>query len=197
MKMQKIIWSLQIVMALGYLSFSFIPLFWFFSIFFSPFFVMLTISTILLALLGLIAFFGIATLKLGFRSFVTIFFSCGVLFYFENPYLLSLGIIITWMFYEIWFISFKYHQLDQEYSTYPQDSIEREKLQKTFQLQFASFLFLVWIVLSLVWGILLISTNLYVELGTGVYGTLGITISVAILLIVYLTQKYVSKKNFV
>lgn len=201
--MQQIIWSLQITLTLGFLIFSFIPIFWFiFILFFSNlsiYYMLFFVSTVLLTILGLIAIFGILTLRLGFRPFVTVFFSCGIFFWIENPYLLTLGVILSWMFYEIWFISYKYHQLNQEYANYPSNSMERQKLLKTFQSQFGSTFVLAWIVLSISWGILLIGHNFYIELGTGEYGTLGITISVAIILLIYLVQKHIrsSTKNFI
>ncbi len=199
MKMQQIIWSLQIIMMSSFIIFSFIPLLRLIIPLFSYYLIIFFISIFLLSILGFIALFGIITLKLDFRNIVTLFFSCGILFYIENPYLLALAVIITWMFHEMWFISFKYHQLDKEYSTYPPDSIEKQKLLKTFQMHLNSFILLAWIVLSISWGILLIANNFYIELGTGEYGTLGIAISVAIILLIYLVQKYVrsSTKNFV
>ncbi len=202
MKMQLIFWNLQLAMIISFLVFSFIPLLsLIFSVLFSQLSVNLTMNLvyvcliILFTVLGLIALFGITTLNLGYRSFVTIFFSCGILFYYENPYLLALGITLAWSFYNIWFITFKYRQLDQDYSTYPSNSIERQKLLKTFQIQFSSFALLTWIILSVSWGILLIASNFYIELGTREFGTLGITISLGIILIIYLFRKSVDSSS--
>ncbi len=195
MKMQLIIWSLQLAMILSFLIFSFIPFISLIIIVFSPFLskymMILIFSIISTTILGLLAIFGIVTLNLGYRAFTVVFFSCGILFYLENPYLLALGVTLSWAFYEIWFISFKYHQLDQEYSTYPSNSIEKQKLLKPFQVHFFSFILLTWIVLSISWGILLIANNFYIQLGTGEFGTLGITLSIAIILLIYLVQKYI------
>jgi hypothetical protein len=177
----------------SFLVFSYIPLFSLIFVFIYPFLsaYAFIFSLILFTLLGLLVIIGIITLDLRFRTLATAFFASGILFLLKNPYLLAFGVILSWSFYEIWYISFKYNQLDQEYSTYPSDSIEKQKLLKTFQVHFFSFILLIWIVLSISWGILLIANNFYVELGTGEFGTLGITLSIAIILLIYLVQKYI------
>lgn len=196
MRVNLIIWSLQITMICSFLVFSFFPFLWLIInsslTYLSLYLSLLLISTVVLVLLGLISVIGIITLKLEYRPFVTIFFSSGILFYLRNPYLLALGVILAFSFYNFWFIAFKYHQLDQEYSSYPPYSIERQKLLKTFQIQLSSFILLAWIVLSISWGILFFASNFYIELGTGEFGTSGITISIAITLLFFLVQKYYS-----
>jgi hypothetical protein len=106
-----------------------------------------------------------------------------------------LGFILSWCFYKIWYIAFKYNQLDQEYSTYSSNSIEIQKLMKTFQSQFYSFILLAWTILSISWGILLITNIFYVELGTGEFGTLGISISISIILLVRFIRDYFDPKS--
>jgi hypothetical protein len=147
-------------------------------------------SIILFLIFGLITIYGILSLKLELRPLITIFFSSGLLFYLQNPYLLVLGFILSWSFYKIWYIAFKYNQLDQEYSTYPSNSIENQKLMKTFQSQFNSFILFAWTILSISWGILLITNIFYIELGTGEFGTLGISISISIILLVRFIRDY-------
>lgn len=193
MTMKQIIWIIRLTMISSFLVFSYIPLFSLIFVLIYPFISFYTsvFSLILFTLLGLLAIIGIITLDLRFRTLATAIFASGNLFILKNPYLLALGVTLSWVFYEIWFISLKYHQLDQEYSTYPSNSIEKQKLLKTFQVHFFSFIFLTWIVLSISWGILLIANNFYIELGTGEFGTLGIMLSIAIILLIYLVQKYI------
>jgi hypothetical protein len=194
MRMRNILWSIRLVMICSYFIFSFIPLIFAISLFFLPFFTSYIIvylsSIILIVILGLIAIYGIVSLKMELRPLITVFFSSGLLFYLQNPYLLALGIILSWSFYKIWYIAFKYHQLDREYSTYPYNSIEIQKLMKTFQGQFNSFILLVWTILSISWGILLLTNIFYVKLGTGEFGALGISISITILLLVRLIRSH-------
>lgn len=194
MRMRYVLWSIRLTMICSYFVFSFIPLLLVTSLLFLPllslYISLYVISIILMIFLGSIAVYGIGRLKMELRSLTTVLFSCGLLFYLQNPYLLALGVILSWFFYKIWYLAFKYYQLDKEYSTYPSNSIERQKLMKTFQVQFNSFVLLIWIVLSISWGILLIANIFYIKLGTGEFGTLGITISIAIILLVRLVHNH-------
>ncbi|MFX1505122.1 MAG: hypothetical protein ACFFDC_03310 [Promethearchaeota archaeon] len=194
MRMRNILWSIRLVMISSYFIFSFIPLLLTISRLFLPFlssYLSIYLFSILLIItFGLIAIYGILSLKLELRFLITVFFSSGLLFYLQNPYLLVLGFILSWSFYKIWYIAFKYNQLDREYSTYPSNSIEIQKLMKTFQGQFNSFILLVWTMLSISWGILLVTNIFYVELGTGEFGTLGISVSITIILLVRFIRNY-------
>ncbi|UCG03105.1 MAG: hypothetical protein JSW11_03765 [Candidatus Heimdallarchaeota archaeon] len=198
MKIRYILWSIRLFMIFCFVVFSLIPLllaisllfFSYLSSYFARYLGIYMFSVILIILLGLIAVYGIVKFKIELRLLITALFSCGLLFYLQNPYLLALGVILTWSFYEIWYIAYKYNQLDQEYSTYLSNSIEIQKLMKTFQIQFNSFILLVWIVLSISWGILLLANYFYIELGTGEFGTLGISISIAIILLIRLVRDH-------
>ena len=70
------------------------------------------------------------------------------------------------------------------------NSIEVKKLLKTLQNQFSSFILLAWALLSVSWGILLVVNIFYIELGTGEFGTLGISISITIFLLVRLIRDH-------
>ena len=194
MRMSNILWSIRLVMIGSYFVFSFIPLLFASSLLFLPFLssylTLYLFSIILFIIFGLIVIYGIVSLKMELRLLITVFFSSGLLFYLQNPYLLVLGFILSWSFYKIWYIAFRYNQLDREYSTYPSNSIEIQKLMKTFQNQFNSFILLAWTMLSFSWGILLVTNIFYVELGTGEFGTLGISVSITILLLVRFIRNY-------
>jgi hypothetical protein len=193
MRMRNIIWSIRLVMISSYFVFSFVPLIFTISLLFLPFLSnylsIYLFSIIIIIIFGIIAIYGILSLKLELRDLITVFFSSGLLFYLQNPYLLVLGFILSWSFYKIWYIAFKYNQLDREYSTYPSNSIEIQKLMKTFQGQFNSFILLAWTMLSISWGILLVTNIFYVELGTE-FGTIGISVSITILLLVRFIRNY-------
>ncbi|MFW9904613.1 MAG: hypothetical protein ACFFFH_09795 [Candidatus Thorarchaeota archaeon] len=194
MRMRNILWCIRLIMIGTYFIFSFIPLLLTSSLLFLPFLssylTLYFFSIILFIIFGLIAIYGIISLKLKLRPLITVFFSSGLLLYLQNPYLLVLGFTLSWFFYKIWHIAFKYNQLDREYSTYPSNSIENKKLMKTFQGQFNSFILLVWTILSISWGILLVTNLFYVDLGTGEFGTLGISISITIILLVRFIRNY-------
>ncbi|MFX0209710.1 MAG: hypothetical protein ACFFDT_27260, partial [Candidatus Hodarchaeota archaeon] len=148
MKIRYILWCIRLFMIFSYIVFSFIPLLLAISLLFFSYLTSYTVRNfaiymffvILIILLGFVAIYGIIKLKIELRLLITALLSCGLLFYLQNPYLLALGVILTWSFYEIWYIAFKYNQLDQEYSTYPSNSIEIQKLMKTFQTQLNSFI---------------------------------------------------------
>ncbi|MFX0014756.1 MAG: hypothetical protein ACFFB2_00850 [Promethearchaeota archaeon] len=197
MRINQILFFFRIMMISCFILFTFIPLFWF--ILSLPFLASHSIRFVfvelILIILGFVAIYGILTLKLEYRSLVTAFFTCGNLFYLQNPYLLSLGVILSWSFYKIWLISFKYNQFDQEYVTYPLNSTEKQLLIKSYYNQLSSFFLLVWIILLISWGILFVTNNFFIEMGTGEFGTLGITISIAIILLVFLVQKYLTLRS--
>ena len=197
MKMRQILWSIRLVMLSCFFVVSYIPIILFIAFLFSntTYFPLFLVSIIIIILLGLLTVYGILKFKLELRLLVTVIFSFGLLFYIQNPYLLALGVILLWAFYKMWYIAFKYDQLDRDYSTYPSNSIEVQKLLKTFQGQFNSFVFLIWIVLSISWGIILIVTSFYIDLGPGGIGTLGISISIAIILLVRLVRSHFDPKK--
>lgn len=196
MKMRQILWSIRLVMLCCFFVVSYVPIILFTAFLFSntAYFPLFLVSIILIILLGFLAVYGILKSKLELRLLVTTLFSVGLLFYIQNPYLLALGVILSWAFYKIWYIAFKYDQLDRDYSTYPSNSIEIQKLLKTFQGQFNSFVLLIWIVLSISWGIILIVSSFYIDLGPGEFGTLGISISIAIILLVRVVRSHFNIK---
>lgn len=193
MKVKNVIWSIQVFMIFGFLFFSLLPLISiisaFFSIFLSHFWEVRNFCIILLIFSGLISIYGIITLDVRLRTFTTLIFSGGILYSFENPYLLTLGVILTWLFYEIWFICNKYHLLDDEYKTYPFNSIEKQKLEKSLFNQLGSFGLLAWIVLLISWVVLFTANNFYIDLGK--YGTTGIFFSIAMILLLYLIKSII------
>ena len=115
---------------------------------------------------------------------------------FDDPFILALWVILTWGFYEIWFLTSRYEQLDQEYDSYPSECKEREKLIEIFRIQFSSFGLLAWIALSVSLIILMITTNFYIELGFS-FGTLGVTISFVVIFFIYLTKKFTTAEAFI
>ncbi|UCE13300.1 MAG: hypothetical protein JSV04_14080 [Candidatus Heimdallarchaeota archaeon] len=193
MKVKIVIWSIQLFMIFGFLFFSILPLITiistFFSLFISYFWEIRNFILLLLIFSGLISIYGIITLDLRLRTFTTIIFSGGILYSFENPYLLTLGVILTWLFYEIWFICNKYHLLDSEYRTYPISCIEKQRLEKSLFNQLSSFGLLGWIVLLISWAVIFTANNFYIDLGE--YGTVGISLSVAMILLLYLTKNFI------
>lgn len=197
MILRHILWIIRLVMLCGFFVVSYIPIIMFISFIFSnsAYFPLYLFVIIIMLLLGCLAVYGILKFKLELRSLVTMILSVGILFYIQNPYLLVLGVIFLWSFYKIWYIAFKYYQLDQDYSTYPSNSIEIQKLLNSFHAQFNSFVFLVWIVLSISWGIILIVNNFYIDFGPGEYGTIGISISIAIILLVRLVKGHFDSKK--
>ena len=197
MKMRHILWIIRLVMICGFFVVSYIPIIMFISLIFSnsTYFPLYLFTITIILLLGCLVVYGILKFKLELRSLVTGILSVGILFYIRNPYLLALGVMLLWSFYKIWYIAYKYYQLDQDYSTYPSNSIEIQKLLNSFHTQFNSFVFLVWIVLSISWGIILIVNNFYIDFGSGEYGTIGISISIAIILLVRLVKGHFDSRK--
>lgn len=197
MKMRQILWSIRLVMLSCFFIVSYIPILLFSSFLFTntAYFPLFLLSIIIIILIGLLAVYGILKFKLELRTLVTVIFSGGLLFYIQNPYILALGVILSWAFYKMWYIAFKYDQLDRDYSSYPSNSIEIQKLLITFQGQFNSFIFFLWIVLSISWGMILIVTSFYIDLGPGEFGTLGISISIAIILLVGFVRSHFDPKK--
>ncbi|MFX0064195.1 MAG: hypothetical protein ACFFC7_18640 [Candidatus Hermodarchaeota archaeon] len=188
-----IILGIQLAMMASFLVFSLIPLLSY-VIFFLPYFYPFTfiLFIVLILLLASIAIFGMITLRSQLRLITTLFFSFGTLFNFFDPYMLSLGLIISWLFYELWFQLMIFRQLDEEYVTYLPESIEKTKLMRLFQDQLSSFGLFAWIVLLISWGILFFASNFYIELGEEKgFGTLGLTLSIIIILAFYLGKKVI------
>ena len=186
MKLKPIIWGIQFAMAVTFLMFSFFPLLY---TLLSHFPLQFNILAIFLIIPAVITIYGISDLKLKYRGICTGYFSFGIIFSFSDGFILSLGVVISWMFYETWMIAWRYNQLDMEYLPYSSNNQERLKLNKVFQSQIISINLLAWIALSLSWVLLLIAQNFYIQFGN--FGTLGISISIAMLLILYLVPKYI------
>ncbi|MFX0171495.1 MAG: hypothetical protein ACFE9L_06215 [Candidatus Hodarchaeota archaeon] len=186
-----IIWGIRIVMFITFLVFSFVP---FISAIllilprYSDYLAFFVLIIGFFCILGFITIFGIFTLKIELRELGIGLFSFGILFSFSDPYLLALGIILSWSFYEFWYLASHYQQLSIEYSNYASYSTEKQKLLEIFRTQIISFGLLAWIALSISWGILFIASNYYIELGEN-FGTLGISISAAMIILVYVIQK--------
>ena len=210
MRLQTIIWGIQLVLILVFLAFSFVPLFSVVLLLFLQVYstnLLIIVSSIgITLLLGFLGIYGIITLKLEFRGVSTAILISGILLsrfllalrpdqmaeqieVFDDPFILALWVILTWGFYEVWFLTSRYKQLDQEYESYPSDCLEREKLVEIFRNQFSSFGLLVWIALSICFLVLYLASNFYIEVGK-VYGTLGITFSAAMLILLHLIRKY-------
>jgi len=184
MKLKPIIWSIQFVMIFTFLIFSFFPLIYNLLNRFPSHLSMIIMISIPFGL----TIYGIITLKAKLREISTIFFSFGIIFSFSDSFILSFGVVISWLFYETWMIAWTYNQLDMEYLSYSSNSLERLKLNRSFQSRITSISLLAWIALSLSWGLLFIAQNFFIQLG--IFGTLGISISIAMLLILYLIPKY-------
>ncbi len=215
MKLRTIIWGIQSVLILIFLVFSFIPLFSVVSLLFIQIYssnLIIIVSSIgITLLLGSLGIYGIITLKLEFRGISTAILISGILLsrfllalrmdpmieqieVFDDPFILALWVILTWGFYEVWFLTSRYKQLDQEYDSYPAECIERKKLAGIFRLQFISFGLLVWIAISICFLVLYLASNFFIEVGK-VYGTLGISISAAMLILLYLIRKYTGSSS--
>jgi hypothetical protein len=192
LSLKTIIWIIKLVMILLFLSFSFLPLaiasFTLLLEFYSNNIRLQILVLIILLSFGFMSLFGIITSNLKIRFLGVGFFSLGIVFSFTNPYLLSLGIVVSWVFYEIWYLISQYDQFIWDYDDYPKNSFETQKLNKIFYNQFISLGTLAWIALSISWLALFISSNYYIELGFQ-FGTLGISISIAMILIFYLINK--------
>ncbi|MFX0151745.1 MAG: hypothetical protein ACFFAJ_13235 [Candidatus Hodarchaeota archaeon] len=186
-----IIWGIRIAMFVTFLVFSFVPLVSEILLILSRYPEYLAFFGLIIGFLCILSFitiFGILTLRIELRELGTGLFSFGILFSFTNPYLIALGIILSWFFYEFWYLASHYQQLIIEYTNYSSDSIEKQKLLEIFRSQITSFGLLAWIALSISWGILFIASNYYIELGKN-FGTLGISISAAMIILLYVIQK--------
>ena len=186
--------AIRLNLLLIYIIFSFIPFFSALNIFLPQyFFNNIYIFSVILAFsmaLCLISVIGILTLRLQLRKISTVVFSLGIIFGFNDPMILSLGVVLTWLFYELWFLLARFHQLDEDYSSYPKGSFEKFRLYQNFKNQVTSTLFLAWITLSLSWVVLAITSTFYLELGEK-YGTLGLATGAVMLILVFLSRKLV------
>ncbi|MFX0123145.1 MAG: hypothetical protein ACFFAE_05865 [Candidatus Hodarchaeota archaeon] len=193
MKLHSFIRAIQLIMILTFLIFSYIPFFsaalLLVSRYYSINFLIIIVFITFILLFGIIVISGIITLQLELRGLSTILFSFGILFSFTDTYLIALGVILSWIFYESLFLTSRYHQLDLEYESYPLNSVERQKLREGFRTQFGSLGVLAWIALSISWAILLFASNFYIEVGQE-FGTLGISISISMLMLMYLVRKF-------
>ena len=97
-------------------------------------------AEILIIIVSIVTIIGIYTLNLDLRGITTIIFSSGLILSFDNPYLLALGIVLCWLFYELWYILERFAQLDKEYSSYTKESFERQRLSRNLHTQLISFL---------------------------------------------------------
>jgi hypothetical protein len=184
--------AIRLNLLLIYIIFSFIPFFSALNVFLPQyFFNNIYIFSVILAFsmsLCLLTVIGILSLRLRFRNISTVVFSLGIIFGFNDPMMLSLGVVLTWLFYELWLILARFHQLDKDYSSYPTGSLEKYRLYTNFKNQVTSILFLAWIALSLSWAVLAITSTFYLELGEK-YGTLGLATSAMMLILVFLSRK--------
>jgi len=186
MRLKPVILGIQFIMVLTFLFFSFFPLLYTLS---SLIVFQFPILVILLIILGLITIYGIYTLNLGFRGLSTGYLSLGIIFSVTDSFILSFGVVISWLFYETWLLAWKFQQLDREYLPYTSNSPEQMKLHKLFQSQLISLSLLAWISLTLSWGVLFIAQTFYVQLGSE-FGTLGVSISLALLFLLYLVSRH-------
>ncbi|MHA2292561.1 MAG: hypothetical protein ACXACK_10395 [Candidatus Hodarchaeales archaeon] len=200
MKLNRVIWTIQMVLIVSFLAFSYLPfcstLILILSEFFYSNLTFITLSIGLTLFLGGLTIYGLITLHLGIRNIGTLVFSIGIIFNFNNAYLLSIGVILSWLFYEIWYLCNQYHQMETEYRTYSEESTEKQKLLETFRSQISSLGLLSWIALSVSLIILMITTNFYIELGFN-FGTLGVSISFAVIFFIYLTKKFTTVGNLI
>ena len=157
----------------------------------SYFFILAAAFTIII---GVVTIISIYTLNLDLRGLTMIIFTVGIIFSFDDPYFLAFGVVLSWLFYELWYVFARFYQLDKEYSSYSQKSFERQRLSHNLRTQLISFLIIGWITISLSWVVLYISTNFYFELGKD-FGTLGIATSFTMVTIVYLTQRLALKSS--
>lgn len=199
MKLQPFIWIIQLAMIFTFLFFSFIPVIYSWLTVLSP---ILSASVhlyfligIFFLLIGFITLFGIVTLKPQLRIFSSGFFSFGVIFGLSDAYLLALGVVISWVFYEIWDIGWRYSILDEEYDPYELQTLERKLLNRLFFNQLSALGVFAWITLSLSWAMLFITTHSYIQLGKEHFGTLGLSLSASMLLLLYLIPRFTEKSN--
>jgi len=199
MKLQRIIWVIQLLMVFTFLFFSFIPIIYSWLTVLSP---ILTANVQLYYLIGglflsvgFITLFGIITLKPQLRILSSGFFSFGVIFGLSDAFLLALGVVISWIFYEIWEIGWRYSILDDEYKPYELQSYERKLLNQLFFNQISTLGIFAWIAISLSWGMLFITTHFYIQLGKEHFGTLGLSLSASMLLLLYLIPRFIESPN--
>ena len=140
--------------------------------------------------LCLITVYGILTLQLQLRKYGTFIFSLGIVFGFLDPMMLAFGVVLTWLFYELWYILARFNQLNKDYFSYPARSIEKYRLYKNFKNRVISILLLAWFTLSLSWAVLVISSTFYFELGE-TFGTMGLATSTVMIVLVLLSRKLV------
>ncbi|MFX0094529.1 MAG: hypothetical protein ACFFBD_22530 [Candidatus Hodarchaeota archaeon] len=195
--LRSIIWGFQLAMLVLFLIFSLLPLLSFVLLIipnFNPYIIILSI--ILIFLLASVTIIGIISLHSNLRLISACVFSVGTFFNFFDPYLLSLGFVISWLFYELWFQLMLFRQIDDEYNSYLPESIERKKLVKSFQDQITSFGLFAWIVLLITWGILFITSNFFIELGLERgFGTLGVAISITIILSAFFARNLLKNRK--
>jgi len=189
---------MRISMLVIFIFFSFIPFISVINIILPQYFAnnlyFFILAAIITIITGVVTIISIYTLNLDLRGLTTIIFSIGIIFSFDNPYFLAFGVVLSWLFYELWFVFARFYQLDKEYSSYPQKSFERQRLNHNLRTQLISFLIIGWITVSLSWIVLYLSTNFYFELGRE-FGTLGIATSFTMVTMVYLTQRFVLKPS--
>ncbi|MFW9854056.1 MAG: hypothetical protein ACFFFG_03320 [Candidatus Thorarchaeota archaeon] len=113
----------------------------------------------------------------------------GIISIFNDPYVISFSVVLSWFLYEIWYITARFHQVIHEYETYySEKSPEVTKLHKLFRSQFTSFAILSWTALALSWTIIYLASHYFIELGFD-FGTLGITISLAMVLLIRVVKE--------
>ena len=199
MKLQPIIWVIQLSMIFTFLFFSFIPVIYSWLTVLSPIYTaniqLYYLIGVMFFLIGLITLFGIITLNPQLKIFSSAFFSFGVIFGLSDAYLLALGVIISWIFYEIWEIGWRYSILDDEYEPYELRTSERNLLNQLFFNQISTLGIFAWIALSLSWGMLFITTHFYIQLGREHFGTLGVSLSASMLILLYLIPRFIEKTN--
>ncbi|MHA1975122.1 MAG: hypothetical protein ACTSW1_19205 [Candidatus Hodarchaeales archaeon] len=199
MKIKSVILTFKISMVMTFYLFSFIPLINAWLNTFTVLFVFNAKAYYILGatfmIFGIISTFGILTLKLTFRALTAIFFSLGIIFSYSSPYFFSLGIVLSWFFYEIWRILYFFSILDKEYEPYDNFDLERIRVTQVFKNQIVSLSILAWIAISLSWLVLFIASIFYIQLGKEHFGTIGISLSAAMLLLLYLVPRYTERKD--
>ncbi|MHA1225976.1 MAG: hypothetical protein ACTSPV_04460, partial [Candidatus Hodarchaeales archaeon] len=97
--------------------------------------------------------------------------------------------------FEIWRILWGFSILDKEYEPYKTYDIERIRLNQVFKSQIVSLSILAWTAISLSWLILFIGSLFYVQLGEEHFGTIGISLSAAMLLILYIVPRFTESEK--
>ena len=192
------IFLMRIFMLIIFIIFSYFPFIAVFNIILPQYFAdnlyFFILTGLFTILVGAVTIYSIYTLNLDLRGITTGVFSIGIIFSFDNPYFLAFGVVLSWLFYELWHVFARFYQLDKEYSSYTSKSFERQRLNRNLRAQIVSFLIIGWITVSMSWIVLYFSTNFYFELGRE-FGTLGIATSFAMVTLVYLTQRFVLKPS--